>query len=230
MRIVTGVLAGLAALAGAASPASAEVQLVLRGGRVTLVAKDATARQILAEWERVGQTKAVNAERIPGGPLNIELTDVPEQQALDVVLRLATGVVYAPRVDPAPGNLSVFERIIVMPPSTAPLPPASSSSGSAPAPFSPPNFPNPNDDDDRATQVPRNNPPTLVFPNAPAFNQPPQGGLAQPAAAPPGVPTAATGVSVPGMMVPVPTPPQGPPVPPGQNNPPIFPRPANPNP
>ena len=50
------------------------------------MAKDATVRQILAEWARVGQTKIVNVERIPGGPLTLELNNVPEAQALDILL------------------------------------------------------------------------------------------------------------------------------------------------
>ena len=61
----------------------------MQNGRVSLVAKDATVRQILAEWARVGQTKIVNVERVPGGPVTLELTNVPEAQALDVLLRVA---------------------------------------------------------------------------------------------------------------------------------------------
>ena len=64
----------------------------MHDGRVTVVAKDATVRQILTEWARVGQTKIVNVERIPGGPISIELTDVPEAQALDVLLRSVSGI------------------------------------------------------------------------------------------------------------------------------------------
>src|SRR4051812_39400480 len=53
--------------AAAAVPlASAEVQVSLVDGKVTIVAKDATVRQIMAEWARVGQTKIVNVDRIPG--------------------------------------------------------------------------------------------------------------------------------------------------------------------
>ena len=63
----------------------------MQGGRVTLVAKNATIRQILAEWERVGQTKVVNGDRLPGGLLNLELTNMPEQQALDIILRSVSG-------------------------------------------------------------------------------------------------------------------------------------------
>jgi hypothetical protein len=41
--------------------------LSIHDGRVSIVAKDATVRQILTEWARVGRTKIVNVERIPGG-------------------------------------------------------------------------------------------------------------------------------------------------------------------
>ena len=58
---------------------AADVQLTHRTtGRSSLVAKDATVRQILAEWARVGQTRIVNGERIAGGPVTLELTNVPE--------------------------------------------------------------------------------------------------------------------------------------------------------
>ena len=81
----------------AASTASAEVQLSIRDGRVTLVATNATVRQILTEWARIGQTKIVNVERIPGGPLTLQFTNVPEQEALDILLRSVTGYMAAPR-------------------------------------------------------------------------------------------------------------------------------------
>src|ERR1700681_210991 len=121
LRTLARLTFGVLAVVGAASTASADVHLTIRGGRVTLIARDATVRQILAEWERVGQTKVINADRIASGPLNLELTNVPEQQALDVLLRSVSGVVLAPRAG-AIDNLSAFERIIVMPPSIAPQP------------------------------------------------------------------------------------------------------------
>src|SRR5882757_8688144 len=103
------------AISLAASIASAEVRVTMQqNGRVSIVAKDATVRQILTEWARVGQTKIVNVERIPGGPVSIELNNVPESQALEVLLRAMSGYIAAPRaVDVA--NLSRFDRIIVMP-------------------------------------------------------------------------------------------------------------------
>src|SRR5438874_8654140 len=101
--------------------ASAEVRLTIQDGRVSLTAKDATVRQILAEWARVGQTKIVNAERVPGGPITLELTNVPEGEALDVLLRSVSGYMAAPRAVVA-ANLSVFDRVIVMPTAAAPKP------------------------------------------------------------------------------------------------------------
>jgi len=99
----------------AAAPAvSAEVQLTIHDGRVTLLATDATVRQILSEWARVGQTRIVNVERIPGGPITLQLTDVPEAEALDLLLRSVTGYMAAKRPAGEP-NLSRFDRILVLP-------------------------------------------------------------------------------------------------------------------
>src|SRR5438132_11204756 len=114
-----------AALLAVASTASADVQVAMNAGRVTIVAKDATVRQILAEWARVGQTKIVNGERIAGGPVTLELRDLPEQQALNILLRTVSGFVLAPRVAAA-ANASVFDRIIVLATASAPAPAASS--------------------------------------------------------------------------------------------------------
>src|SRR5438094_453851 len=111
-----GALLVLAAVAMTftASPAFADVRVTMHDGRVTVVASDATPRQILTEWARVGQTKIVNVERIPGGPISIELTSVPEAQALDILLRSLSGYITAPRAADA-ANLSQFDRIIIMP-------------------------------------------------------------------------------------------------------------------
>lgn len=142
----TAALALSASLAFAL-PATAEVQLSLRDGRVTLVARDATIRQILAEWARVGKTKIINAERIPGGPLTLELKNVPEAEALDVLLRTLSGYIAAPRTALAP-DASVFDTIAVMPTIASAAPRTSVASG-APAPFSPPPAFNQTGDDDQ---------------------------------------------------------------------------------
>src|SRR5476651_97192 len=114
MNILKALTFGLAASLLAVSPAAADVQLTMQNGRVSLVAKDVTVRQILTEWARVGHTKIVNVERIPGGLISLELIDVPEAQALEVLLRTLSGYITAPR-PVGEANLSVFDRIIVMP-------------------------------------------------------------------------------------------------------------------
>jgi len=122
-----------------APAARADVQLSIRNGRVTIVAKDATVRQILTEWARVGKTKIVNGERIPGGPVTLELKDVPEAEALDVLLRSLSGYIAAPRLT-FTADASVYDSIAVMPTVAAAAPRTTLSSGpsNAPAPFSPP--------------------------------------------------------------------------------------------
>jgi hypothetical protein len=114
MRTAKALAGGALLVVLAASAASAEVQLSIRNGRVTIVATNATVRQILTEWARVGQTKIVNVERIPGGPLTLQLTNMPEQEALDILLHSVTGYMAAPR-PAAVANLSQYDRILVLP-------------------------------------------------------------------------------------------------------------------
>ena len=84
MSIMKTALFGVAALLIAVSTASADVQVTMKDGRVSIVAKDATVRQILIEWARVGQTKIVNVERVPGGPVTQRtLTPVKRARPID---------------------------------------------------------------------------------------------------------------------------------------------------
>jgi hypothetical protein len=229
-----------AALLLAGSTAHAQVRVTLHDGLVTVVAKDATVRQILTEWARVGKTTIVNVERIPGGPVSMELTDVPEEQALDVLLRSVSGYMAAPRAVLS-SNLSRLDRVVVLPTSVAPRAPVAAPQ---PAPVfgQPPRFgpPQPAEDDTEDDRPAVPGAPVAPPPNrGPIFNtfpQPqvvnPQGqGVApqvigaqgqmpvqqpaqQPAQPPttyPGSPSAPFGgVAVPGMMVPVPQPPTQP--------------------
>jgi hypothetical protein len=106
-------LAGFTCVA-AAPAAYADVRLSIGNGRVSLVAKDATLRQILTEWARIGQTNIVNVDRIPGGPVTLELDNMPEDQALDLLLRSLSGYLAAPRPTMI-ANTSRFDRIVIMP-------------------------------------------------------------------------------------------------------------------
>ncbi len=127
-------IAAAIVVVGLASPSLAgQVRLEIRDGLVTLVAKDASIREILAEWARVGQTRIVNAESVPGLPMTIELTGVPERQALETLLRSAAGFVAAPRAV-LQASASIYDRIMLMP-GTRPavLPTAAASASSNPS-------------------------------------------------------------------------------------------------
>jgi hypothetical protein len=161
-------LAGIAWLAlGSAS--FADVRISIHDGRVSLSAKDATVRQILTEWARVGRTQIVNVERISGGPITIEFNNVPEQEALDMLLRSVSGYMVASRAVVI-SDASLFDRVIVMPTSAAPRP-APSAAPPPPPPFAQVNgfIPQPQDDDD-------NRQPGLQLPpaGAPIFSNFPQ--------------------------------------------------------
>jgi hypothetical protein len=218
------------------SAAFADVQLTIQNGHVSLVAREATVRQILAEWARVGQTKIVNGDRVPGGPVTLQLTDVPEQQALDILLRSVSGFVAAPRAI-AIANASRFDRIVVMPTSSAPATPAARNTppgpvfpqAGAPAFVGQPEVlqqPDPGDqDEDRPTPsvpAPNRGPGFNMFPQPQVANPqtgglaPPQGPLTlppptgAPSAAPAAYPNAPTvpfsGSAVPGTIVQPPAP------------------------
>lgn len=102
-----------------AVPANAQqMNLQIANGRVTLDATNVQARQILAEWSRVGGTKVVGAEKITGAPLTLKLVDMPERQALDIILRNVAGFIAAPRT--ASTGASTYDRILVMATSTSP--------------------------------------------------------------------------------------------------------------
>lgn len=113
----------LAALVAAALlPARADAQnlkLHIQDGRVTLEAQNVPVRQILAEWARVGGAKIVNGEKVAGAPLTLQLQAMPERQALDIILRGVSGYMLAARQQAGTG-VSAFDRIMILPTSSAP--------------------------------------------------------------------------------------------------------------
>jgi hypothetical protein len=99
----------------AADPAWAgEVKVSFSNGLVTVVAIDASPRQILGEWARLGQVRITNLDRLAGGPVTLQLTDVPEAQALDTLLRGTAGYVAAPRAVAVPTG-SRYDRVLLLP-------------------------------------------------------------------------------------------------------------------
>src|SRR5262245_53673858 len=131
------ILAASLALMCVAMPARAELRLGFREGRVTLVARDVSVRQILAEWAKVGGTQVVNLDRISAAPVTLQLNGVPERQALEVILRSVAGYVAAPRRPENPG-VSQYDRILVMAVSN---PPAAAAGAPGRPVGAPPAFP-----------------------------------------------------------------------------------------
>ena len=107
------VFALLVMTCSASTAGAAGLTLSMHDGLVSLDAQDVTVRQILTEWERVGKTRIVNAERITGGPITLKLDAVPEKQALDIILRSIPGYMALPRVTRI-ADASLYERVLIM--------------------------------------------------------------------------------------------------------------------
>lgn len=160
----------------AGSAAAGDLKLTMQNGRVTIVADNVPLRQILQEWARVGQTKIVNAEKMAGPNVTLQLLDASEKDALDVLLRTASGYIAAPRPVPV-ANASFYDRVTIMATSRAPA--ATATSMTAPT-FQRP--PTPIDDNDEPINVgmpPQPQPVVGQFPGMPA---PPGMGQMQPGA------------------------------------------------
>lgn len=164
-----------AALAcGLAAPAFAgELKLTMKDGRVTLIADNVPLKQILQEWARVGQTQIVNADKLSGPAISIQLIDAAERDALDILLRSASGYIAAPRPVPV-ANAAFYDRVTIMATSR---PPAATAGNMAPPTFQRP--PQPMDDTDEPINVsmpmPQVNPMNGQYPGIP-----PQPGMMPP--------------------------------------------------
>jgi hypothetical protein len=112
------VFSAVFALFAASVEARQAMKLEIQNGRVSLEANGVPARQILAEWARIGGTKVVGAEKITGAPLTLKLVNMPERQALDIILRNAAGYMAAPRMASATPGASNYDRILILPTST----------------------------------------------------------------------------------------------------------------
>lgn len=170
MRLRT-LLPLLLAFACAAAPASAQqLSLTIRDGLVNLDTSGATVKQILDAWSRIGGTRIVNGERVTGGPVTLKLVDVPERQALEVILRSAAGYMAAPRAANAAPGASMFDRIMVLPTSSS-APASTAAKAAPPTPQNPffrgrPNMPEDTDEQpaDSAADAGQQ-PPVFSFPN-----------------------------------------------------------------
>ncbi len=161
--MVAAMALGLPLLPVSAQSAFAgELKLTMQGGRVTILADRVPLRQILQEWARVGQTTIINADKMTGPAITLQLVDASERDALDILLRSASGYIAAPRPVPVT-NAAFYDRVTIMATSRAP---ASTNAQAAPPPFQRP--PTPMDDNDEPINV---NSPNQINPTQvnPAF-------------------------------------------------------------
>jgi hypothetical protein len=112
-RVVATLLAASTVLW--AKPASAEdFWMLFQNHHVTLIARDMTASRILDRWAQIGGTEVVNGAAVQGGPVSLQLTDVSEREALEILLRGTDGYMIAERDDAAAG-LSSIGKILILP-------------------------------------------------------------------------------------------------------------------
>jgi hypothetical protein len=110
-----------ALMTGIASTGTAgDLKLTLGNGRATLIAEDAPVGQILAEWARIGSTTIVNAEKLAGPTLTLQLVDQPEGDVLELLLRSASGYI-ASRREVSMAGASIFDRVMILPTSRGPV-------------------------------------------------------------------------------------------------------------
>lgn len=182
-----------------AAPAGAQaLKLAFDQGRVSIDATSVPVRTILNEWAKLGGTKVVGAERISGAPLTLKLVDVPEPQALDIILRSVAGYMAAPRG--AVAGASMYDRILVLATSSVAAPavarpnaPAGTTPTAGTQRFVPPRpvrqQPAEEADEDEEEDPNPPNPPVFTFPQPgqPGFGQPPGifNGTGQPGTGPP---------------------------------------------
>jgi hypothetical protein len=109
------IVAALLILLGASSASAQVLSLEFHDGRVRLIAENVPVSRILSEWARLGGTRIVNGERVPGAPVTLQIVDVPERQALETLLRGAAGYMVLARQAGTPAGASGFEKILVLP-------------------------------------------------------------------------------------------------------------------
>jgi hypothetical protein len=139
-----------------ALPAAAQaVKLEFHDGNVSLTAENAALRTILTEWARLGGTQLINADKISGAPVTLQLANVPEVKALDIILRGSAGYIVSQRAAAA-ASQSMFDRILIVP--TAGTAAVQPRPAATPPPFSFPQPqvqpPPPDPDDNPVSDVP----------------------------------------------------------------------------
>ena len=116
----TATLIGCALLANL-GPSVADAQTVslqVRGGRVTLSAEQVPISEILRRWAEEAGVTFVNGQQLQT-VVSLQLDNVPETTALQMLLRGASGYVLVSRENPSDGQ-SLIGRIVILPTSSRP--------------------------------------------------------------------------------------------------------------
>jgi hypothetical protein len=183
-----------------------DLKVSMENGRVTILADNVPLRQILQEWARVGQSKILNIDKVNGPAITLQLVDTPEKDALDILLRSASGYIAAPRTDIV-ANASMYDRITIMATSRAPAAVA----GTAPPTFQRP--PQPIDEGDEPINVIPNqgqNPVVGSYPGMPPMPNGVQPNVQMPPPqSQPGMPATPQTLTKPGMLPTAPATPNG---------------------
>ena len=103
-----------ASLICAAAASAEDFWMLFQNQRVTISAKDVTVPKILDRWAQLGGTVVVNGDAVQGGPVTVQLVDVPEREALEILLRSVGGYIVAERTDAAE-HASAIGRILILP-------------------------------------------------------------------------------------------------------------------
>jgi hypothetical protein len=82
---------------------------------MTIVADAVALRTVVQEWARVGGVRLVNPQHVSLAPVSILLQNVPEGEALKILLRSLPGYVLQKRSIES-GGPSVFQQLAVMAP------------------------------------------------------------------------------------------------------------------
>lgn len=110
-----------AAAAATAAPRQPDVVVSFTGGRVTVVAADASAAEILAKWAQVGNTEMSGLDRLSGRHLTLALQEVDESSAIDEIVGPGYGFAASLKTV-QDGAVSRFSRLIIV--ASTPPPPA----------------------------------------------------------------------------------------------------------
>ena len=120
VKVLLVSMATLCLLAVPSHSATAQsLSLRLEGGTVTLHATNVTVDEILARWSKTtGLTVVSQNGHGSDIPVTLDLTGVPERDALRLILRDLSGYIMGEKRDPLTGAVRI-DRLVILPDSAA---------------------------------------------------------------------------------------------------------------